>query len=183
MNNVANKTVLVINASYEAISFAPMRKALKLIVKQRAKVEEGLGYEIYAGIPFPTVIRLTTYVRIPVQKPTLSRKHILIRDRYRCQYCAKRFRPSELTLDHVIPKSRGGRETFENLVAACGFCNRKKADKSLEECGMTLLHKPRATNIHTPRFLLRNLAVEEKSWQKYLYYDSSGDQRFSHVEA
>lgn len=174
MNNVANKSVLLINASYEAVAFTPMRKAVKLIHKQRAKVEEDLGYEIYAGIPFPTVIRLLTYVRIPIQKPTLSRKNILLRDRHRCQYCGIKFSPSVLTLDHVFPKSRGGRETFENLVACCGPCNRKKGDKLLEECGMTLLHRPRASNIHTPRFMLRSLAVEEKSWQKYLYYDNEG---------
>ena len=64
MNNVANKSVLLLNASYEAIAFAPMRKAVKLIVKQRAKVEEHLDYEIYVGIPFPTVVRLLTYVRL-----------------------------------------------------------------------------------------------------------------------
>jgi len=181
MNNVANKSVLLINASYEAIAFAPMRKAVKLIVKQRAKVEEDLGYEIYAGIPFPTVVRLLTYVRIPVQKPTLSRKNILLRDRHRCQYCGQRFTPSALTLDHIFPKSRGGRETFENLVACCGPCNRKKGDKLLEESGMTLLHRPRASNIHTPRFMLRSMAVEEKSWQKYLYYDSEGSKSHQHV--
>jgi 5-methylcytosine-specific restriction endonuclease McrA len=182
MNNVANKSVLLLNASYEAIAFAPMRKAVKLIVKQRAKVEEHLDYEIYVGIPFPTVVRLLTYVHIPIQRPTLSRKSVLLRDRHRCQYCGKRFSPAVLTLDHIIPKCRGGRESFENLVACCGPCNRKKGNKLLEESGMTLLHKPRASNIHTPRFLLRSMATEEdKSWQKYLYFDNAGDTKYSTV--
>lgn len=172
--NVANKSVLVINASYEALAFAPMRKAVKMIVKGKADVTEYLeGREMHSGIPFPTVVKLRTYVHIPVRKPTLSRKAILLRDRHRCQYCGQRFSPGVLTLDHIHPKSKGGRETFENLVACCPPCNRKKGDKSLEECGMTLLHRPRASNIHTPRFLMRSMATEEKSWQKYLYFDSS----------
>jgi 5-methylcytosine-specific restriction endonuclease McrA len=171
--NVANKAVLIINASYEAISIAPMRKAVKLIVKGRADVTESLDYEIHAGIPFPTVVKLRTYVHIPIRKPTLSRKSILLRDRHRCQYCGQRFSPGVLTLDHILPRCRGGRDTFENLVACCTGCNRKKGDKLLEESGMTLLHKPKASNIHTPRFMLRSLAVEEISWQKYLYFDSS----------
>jgi 5-methylcytosine-specific restriction endonuclease McrA len=171
--NVANRAVLVINASYEAIAIAPMRKAVKLIVKGRADVTEHLDREIHAGIPFPTVVKLRTYVHIPIRKPTLSRKSILLRDRHRCQYCGQRFSPGVLTLDHILPRCRGGRETFENLVACCQPCNRKKGDKLLEESGMTLLHRPRASNIHTPRFMLRSLAAEEKSWQKYLYFDSS----------
>lgn len=173
MNNVANKSVLLINASYEAIAFTPMRKAVKLIHKGRADVTDDLGYEIYAGIPFPTVIKLRTQVQIPFRKMTFSRKGVLLRDRHKCQYCGQRFSPSALTLDHIIPRCRGGRETYENMVAACGPCNRKKGDKSLEDSGMTLLNRPKSSNIHTPRFMLRNLAVDEPAWKKYLYYDSS----------
>lgn len=174
MTNVANKSVLLLNASYEALAFAPMRKAVKLVVKGRADVTDHLGYEIHSGIMFPTVVKLRSQVHVPFRKHTLSRKAILMRDRYRCQYCGVRFSPSVLTLDHIIPRSKGGRDSFENLVCACGPCNRKKSDKTLEESGMTLLHRPRASSVHTPRFMLRSLAAEEKSWQKYLYYDNEG---------
>ena len=179
--NVANKSVLLLNASYEAIAFAPVRKAVKLVVKSRADVVEQLDREIHAGIPFPTVVKLRTYVHIPIRKPSLSRKAILLRDRHRCQYCGQKFSPGVLTLDHIVPVSKGGRNSFENLVCACGPCNKKKGDKMLEESGMTLLHKPRSMGIHTPRFMLRSLATEEPSWQKYLYFDSAGDTKYATV--
>lgn len=181
MQNAVNRPVLVLDFSLQPISIRSARRALTLVVKGRAIVQEDTGREVVPGIMFPSVIRLKEYRYIPVQIQILSRKNILLRDRNICQYCAKHFPTAELTLDHIIPKSKGGRDTWENLCACCGPCNKKKADKSLEECGMTLLHKPRKASIHTSRFVLKSMGEEDPLWRRYLYFDSAGDQRYQHA--
>src|SRR5271170_7407830 len=166
------QAVLQINASFEPMAFCSARRALALVIKDKAIVIETMDKEVRPGMKYPSVIRLREYRHIPHKMQTLSRKNILLRDRNSCQYCGVKFHPSVLTLDHVIPKSKGGRASFENLVAACPSCNRKKADKTLEECGMTLLHKPRASNIHTARFILRCMGSDDPKWRKFLYHES-----------
>jgi 5-methylcytosine-specific restriction endonuclease McrA len=150
-------------------------------VKDRAIIQEHAGHEVCRGIMLPSVIRLKEYRYIPVRVQILSRKNILLRDRHICQYCAKKFQAGELTLDHIVPKSKGGKDTWANLVACCGPCNKKKADKTLEECGMTLLHKPRPASIHTSRFVLKSMGEEDPLWRPYLYFDSAGDKRYQHA--
>src|SRR5246127_5907128 len=112
--------VLVLNASYEPINICGARRALVLVLKGVARTEEEQGAILHAArarVPMPSVIRLLEYRRIPHQTRALSRKNILLRDRNTCQYCGEVFAPGELTLDHVIPRSRGGNSTWENLVA------------------------------------------------------------------
>lgn len=182
MRNAVNKAVLVLSSSFEPISIRSARRALTLVVKERAVIQEHTGQEVCRGIMFPSVIRLKEYKYIPVRVQIVSRKNIFLRDRNICQYCAKHFHTSLLTLDHIIPRSKGGRETWDNLCACCSACNKKKADNSLEESGMKLLHKIRPASIHTSRFVLKSMGEEEDpAWRKYLYFDSVGDQRFSHV--
>jgi 5-methylcytosine-specific restriction endonuclease McrA len=94
-------------------------------------------------VQLPSVIRLLEYRRIPHQTRALSRKNILMRDRYTCQYCQKTLPSSEMTLDHVIPRSRAGETTWENLVACCHHCNNKKGCRTPEEAGMKLTRPPR----------------------------------------
>jgi len=169
--SLIDKAVLVINASYEPVSITPAREALKKLAKKVAVIEERVGErDIYPGIPMPSVIRLLRYRHVPLHKTVLSRKNFYLRDRYRCQYCGVRFEARDLTLDHVIPRSRGGASTWENMVACCKQCNHQKGDKTLAEAGLILLHKPRSLSIHTSRFLLRRLGLEEdERWGKYLY--------------
>ena len=168
--------VLVLNASYEPINICGARRALVLVLKGVAKTEEEHGLMLHAQrnrMAMPSVIRLLEYRRIPHQTRALSRKNILLRDRNTCQYCSVVLPPGELTLDHVIPRSRGGNSTWENLVACCHECNRRKDDLSLEESGMRLRRRPRPATVHTGRHLLRDLAAEYRVWQKYLFYDST----------
>ena len=181
MRNAINSAVLVLNSSFEAISIRSARRALTLVVKDRAVIQEHTGKEVYPGIFMPSVIRLKEYRYIPVRVQILSRKNIFLRDRNICQYCAKHFPVSELTLDHIVPKSKGGKDSWHNLVCACRECNRKKADLSLEECGMTLLHRPRAASIHTSRFILKSMGGESPSWRPYLYFDSEGSKSHQHA--
>lgn len=175
-NDQTMAAVLQINASYEPMAFCTTRRALKLIVKGKAFVEQEHERECRPGMRFPSVIRLSHQTRVPHRQQTLTRKNILLRDRHHCQYCDVKFHPSALTLDHVHPRSRGGKSTWANLVACCSPCNRRKADRTCEEAGMMLLHKPRSASIHTSRFLMRLIGVEDPLWSRYLYTES--DSRF-----
>jgi 5-methylcytosine-specific restriction endonuclease McrA len=148
--------VLVLNASYEPINICAVRRALVLVLK--------------AAIRLPSVIRLLEYRRIPHQTRALSRKNILMRDRYTCQYCHRTMPSGELTLDHVIPRSRAGESAWENLVACCNPCNNRKGNRTPEEAGMKLLRLPRPFSLHTSRHLMRMLGKGDAQWRKYLFY-------------
>ena len=107
---------------------------------------------------------------IPHQTRALSRKNILMRDRYTCQYCHRTLPSAELTLDHVIPRSRAGESAWENLVACCHSCNNRKGGRTPEEAGMKLARPPRPFSIHTSRHLMRMLGRSDAQWRKYLFY-------------
>jgi 5-methylcytosine-specific restriction endonuclease McrA len=168
------RPVLVLNASYEPINICGARRALVLVLKGVAKTEEEQGAVLHAArirIPMPSVIRLLEYRRIPHQTRALSRKNILLRDRNSCQYCAVVLTSSELTLDHVIPRSRGGLSTWENLVACCHSCNRRKGNSLLGELkDMKLLREPRPFSLHTSRHIMRMIGQADERWRRYLYY-------------
>jgi 5-methylcytosine-specific restriction endonuclease McrA len=166
--------VLVLNASYEPINICGARRALVLVLKGVAKTEEEQGAILHAArarMPMPSVIRLLEYRRIPHQTRALSRKNILLRDRNTCQYCSVILHASELTLDHVQPRSRGGLSTWENLVACCHSCNRRKGNQLLHELqDMRLLREPRPFSLHTSRHIMRMIGHSDQKWRKYLYY-------------
>jgi len=168
-----HKPVLVLNASYEPINVCAARRALVLVLKGVASAEELSNSLIHSSrhsLPMPSVIRLLEYRRIPHQTRALSRKNILMRDRYTCQYCHKTLPSSELTLDHVVPRSRAGETTWENLVACCHPCNNRKGSRTPDEAGMKLARAPRPFSLHTSRHLMRLLAKSDDRWQKYLFY-------------
>jgi 5-methylcytosine-specific restriction endonuclease McrA len=168
-----HKPVLVLNASYEPINVCAARRALVLVLKGVATAEEHdslLVRSTRQSLRLPSVIRLLEYRRIPHQTRPLSRKNILMRDRYTCQYCLTTLPSSELTLDHVIPRSRAGETAWENLVACCHPCNNRKGNRTPEEAGMPLSRVPRSFNLHTSRHLMRQLAHGDLQWRKYLFY-------------
>ncbi len=165
--------VLVLNASYEPINVCAARRALVLLLKGVASAEEEAREYVHSpsrAIPVPSVIRLLEYRRIPHQTRALSRKNILIRDRYTCQYCERTLSSAELTLDHVMPRSRGGESNWENLVACCHRCNNRKGNRLPDEAGMDLIRQPRPFNLHTSRHLMRLLGRSDERWRKYLFY-------------
>lgn len=167
------KPVLVLNASYEPINICAARRALVLVLKGVACAEEhspGHFHSARRAINVPSVIRLLEYRRIPHQTRALSRKNILMRDRYTCQYCHKVLPSGEMTLDHVIPRSRAGETTWENLVACCHRCNNRKGSRTPEEAGMKLLRQPSPFSLHTSRHLMRLLGRSDDQWRKYLFY-------------
>jgi 5-methylcytosine-specific restriction endonuclease McrA len=165
--------VLVLNASYEPINVCAARRAIVLVLKGVAMTEEENGHFLHSTrftVRVPSVIRLLEYRRIPHQSRALSRKNILLRDRNTCQYCGTVLANGELTLDHVIPRSRGGQSTWENLVACCHECNRRKGNHMPGETSLRLLREPRAYNLHTSRHLMRLMGHSDSKWRKYLFY-------------
>lgn len=159
--------VLVLNASYEPLNITSWRRAIVLLLKGKAEQVEHNGKFIYSDVPLPTVIRLRHYVRIPYHEIPLTRRNILHRDSHTCQYCS--YSGDELTLDHVIPRSRGGPDSWENLVSACVRCNVKKGNRTPEESKMPLTRIPRrpysSLYFEVSKHLKSGLHQE---WQKYV---------------
>ena len=159
--------VLVLNASYEPLNITSWRRAVVLLLKGKAEQLEHNGRLVYSDFPLPSVIRLRQYIRIPYKEIPLTRRNILERDRCTCQYC--NYRGEQLTLDHIIPRSRGGRETWENLVAACVRCNVKKGNRTPKEAGMTLHRLPRrpysSLHFELVKYTKGNL---NHKWRKYV---------------
>jgi len=138
--------VLVLNASYEPLNVCTVRRAHVLVFKGKAEVIEDLGKPLRSAAEtfvWPHVIRLLSYVRVPksVQRK-ISRRALFARDGWRCQYCGNE--SGKLTLDHVVPRSRGGESSWENVVTSCAPCNLRKGNRMLEEVGMRLHAPPRA---------------------------------------
>jgi 5-methylcytosine-specific restriction endonuclease McrA len=167
------KPVLVLNASYEPINVCGARRAMVLVLKGVASAEEQSALFVRSArvaVRVPSVIRLLEYRRIPHQTRALSRKNIMMRDRYTCQYCLRTLPSGELTLDHVIPRSRSGESAWENLVACCNPCNNRKGNRTPEEAGMRLTRSPRPFSLHTSRHLMRLLGKSDEQWRKYLFF-------------
>ncbi len=168
-NGMLTGSVLVLNQSYEPLTICSVKKAIILVLLRKAEVVEVLQGRKIRSIrqeyPFPSVIRLNRYVRVPFRKVELSRRNIFRRDRFQCQYCGRR--STALTIDHVIPKSRGGEDTWENLVTACIPCNAKKGNRTPEEAHMKLLRQPRRPNFVLFMRLSEHTIQEE--WKQYLF--------------
>jgi 5-methylcytosine-specific restriction endonuclease McrA len=161
--------VLVLNASYEPINVCTVRRATVLVLKSRAEViEKGEGALHSERLEFarPCVIRLIRYVRIPrdVHRRKITRKAVLARDSYTCQYCGHE--ASGLTVDHVIPRSRGGESSWENIVASCAPCNRKKGNRLPREVSMHPRKHPRPPG---PTVFIRIASPRiPNAWEPYL---------------
>lgn len=143
---------LVLNAGHEPVQLIRWQRALCLVLLEKAEVLSEYGRKIRSVdriFPLPGVIRLKIYIRSFHHRGLLrcTRKNVFARDDHRCQYCLRRFPVKELTLDHVLPRSRGGRDSWSNIVSACSGCNRRKGDRLPSECGMQLQRRPRQPGI------------------------------------
>lgn len=139
---------LVLNAAYEPIHLISWEKAMCLVFTSKAEIVAEYDHMIRSVsqiFKMPSVVRLKKYVRTfkRTMNARCTRRNVLMRDRYTCQYCFHGCNTSTITIDHVMPRSRGGKTTWDNVVAACHPCNRKKADRTPEESGMLLAKKPR----------------------------------------
>jgi 5-methylcytosine-specific restriction endonuclease McrA len=163
-------SVLVLNASYEPLHVVSVRRAVVLLLSEKAQLVEAAEATLRSErltVPMPVVIRLVAYVKIPRRwRLPVSRRGVLARDNYTCQYCGVQPGKAQLTVDHVMPRSRGGDKSWENLVTACAPCNRRKGGRRPEEAAMRLGRPPAA-----PRYVV--LAFVEgggrnDAWLKYL---------------
>ena len=164
--------VLVLNATYEPLNVVSVRRAVLLLLKEKAEIVEATEAWLRSeqlALPVPLVIRLVYYVRIPRRfSLPVSRRTVMARDHYACQYCGIRLSRAQLTIDHVLPRSRGGETRWDNVVTACGPCNRRKGSRTPDEARMPLRCQPRR-----PRYLAFTLlegASAPKVWNKYMYF-------------
>lgn len=177
---------LVLNADYRPLSYFPLslwswQDAVRAIFLDRVNVlfeyEDKFVRSPSIRIKLPSVIVLKEYVENK-RKPVFSRFNVFLRDDWQCQYCGEHFKTHDLTFDHVIPRSKGGETSWENIVAACGHCNTLKGNRLPEECGMFPIRDPmQPTNYalqekgraYPPNFL-------HESWRDFLYWDAELDQ-------
>lgn len=158
---------LVLNATYEPLSVVPVRRALVLVLRDRADVVESNGHvwrSEHVELAAPSVIKLRHYVKVRFDRRVpLNRRSIFLRDDHRCQYC---HRAAE-NIDHVIPRSQGGGHTWENVVAACRRCNTKKGGRTPAQAGLTLRSKPRRPS-QRGWALVAGGSIADPTWEQYL---------------
>ena len=164
-----NLPVLVLNQTYEPLNICRVRRAVVLIYQNKAEMlENGSGFihSVNLEFPVPSVIRISSMIRRPPRSGRkLTRLEIFKRDQYTCQYCGKETR--HLTLDHVIPRYRGGQHTWENVVSACVPCNRRKAGRTPQEARMKLIRRPSQPRVTGLFYIPAHYPYIRSEWQKY----------------
>lgn len=163
-----NPSVLVLNQNYEPLNVCNEKRAVVLVSRGKAEVlEHGSGClrSVSQSIQRPSVIRLIYLIKRPRPKARLTRKEIFLRDNYTCQYCG--LRSKDLTIDHVVPRHRGGRHTWDNLVSACRACNHRKGGKTVEEARMSLRRPPFQPKV-TTYYILHQYLQTYNEWQKFI---------------
>ncbi len=165
-----NLPVLVLNQSYEPLNICRVRRAVVLLYQNKAEMlENGSGFIHSANwdFPVPSVIRLASMIKHPRRSERkLTRLEVFKRDQHTCQYCGKETR--QLTLDHVVPRYRGGEHTWENVVSACVPCNRRKAGRTPQEAGMRLIRQPSHPHDSGLFYIPAHYTHIRSEWQKYL---------------
>jgi len=160
--------VLVLNQNYEPLNVCNVRRAVVLLDRGKAEIiENGRGYlkSATAVYEIPSVIRLVYLIRRPRPQGRLTRRDIFLRDHFLCQYCGKQTK--DLTLDHVMPRHRGGGHTWENVVAACKVCNHRKAGRTPEEAHMHMLRAPYRPSYSYFRTFYHYLESND-GWRKFI---------------
>lgn len=166
-----SQRVLVLNASYEPLQLISVRRAVILLLQEKAEVVEAARQQLRAramALDVPLVIRLMRYIRIPRRlKLPCSRRGVFARDRETCQYCGAQPGRSHLTMDHVVPRSQGGGTTWDNVVAACRDCNHRKGGRTPEQANMKLAIVPRQPQYVA--FALLGELERHDVWRKYAF--------------
>jgi 5-methylcytosine-specific restriction endonuclease McrA len=163
--------VLVLNASYEPLQLISVRRAVILLLQEKAEVVEAARQQLRAralSLAVPLVIRLVRYIRIPRRlKLPCSRRGVFARDRETCQYCGVQPGRAHLTMDHVVPRSQGGGTTWDNVVTACRDCNHRKGGRTPEQANMKLAIVPRQPQYVA--FALLGELERHDVWRKYAF--------------
>jgi len=165
-----NGQVLVLNQNYEPLNICAWQRAVSLIYVGKALMLEHDSRVLHSPsvtIPMPSVIRIARQIKRPLPEVKLSRQSLMARDRYTCQYCGKKSK--HLTVDHVIPRERGGRHDWDNLVACCMACNNRKRNRTPREADMSLIRQPsRPRFIPYLSFATMRQALQNEVWRDYL---------------
>jgi len=162
---------LLLNSTYEPLQVIGWQRAIVMI--HLGKVEVLRSYErilraVSWTIPQPAVVKLHGFVKRHRTRVAFSRRNVFLRDGFRCQYCGQRFPAHELTCDHVVPRSLGGRTSWENMVSACGPCNRRKGDRSPEQARMRLIATPVRPESLPPLFFRLGGDQPPEPWREFL---------------
>ena len=181
---ILNGRVLLLNFSYEPLGTVGVARAMCLQHRGVVFVEEFDGERVLRSpreeFRVPSVVRLRRYVDVRRRRQTagMKRLRIFVRDRFRCQYCGQKRAAADLTLDHITPRSRGGRSAPENLAAACVACNTRKGSRTPEEARMPLLTPQTALRVGLEQVLLCHYAESRPEWRKYLFFpEALADER------
>jgi len=186
VTKVLQRPTLVLNRNWQPVNVATVARALVLLWNESARVVDPADYQTYTWedwsglrprdgerfiqavrfrLRVPEVVTLSEYDRLPTAAVTFSRRNIFKRDHFTCQYCGAQPGSEELTLDHVVPRSQGGESRWDNCVLACLKCNKHKADRTPEQAGMRLRHKP-VRPTWNPLYAFHEVRVE--SWSKFV---------------
>ncbi len=167
-SSMQNVKVLLLNQNYEPVTVVSAQKAIILTFLEKVEIVERHDRWVHSqhtALPLPSIVRLLRYIRIPNQHVELSRRNILKRDNFRCQYCGTTKGP--FTVDHIIPKVKGGGESWENLVCACVRCNNRKGDRTPEQANLKLVKSPRRPS-HL-FFIQHHMGVSDDCWKPYIF--------------
>jgi len=176
-----NDRVLLLNQTYEPLGTVSVARAVVMTFKDAVYVEEWDGDRVLRSVTaefqVPSVIRRRTYLNIRRRREQagMKRLRIYMRDKFRCQYCGEKKKAPELTLDHIMPRSRGGDNSPVNVVAACLACNGRKGNRTPAEARMPLLTSQAALRVKLERVVLCHYAEARAEWRKYLFMDVHDD--------
>jgi 5-methylcytosine-specific restriction endonuclease McrA len=176
-----NGRVLLLNQTYEPLGTVSVARAVIMTFKNRVTVEELDGDRVlrsaHAEFPVPSVIRRREYINVRRRREAAGarRMRIYMRDKFRCQYCGEKKSAGELTLDHILPRSRGGDNSPVNIVTACVLCNGRKGSRTPDEARMPLLTSQSALRVKLERVMLCHYAEDRAEWRKYLFMDMHDD--------
>ena len=165
---MSSSAVLVLNQNYEPLNVCNARRAFNLVDRGKAEViehSEGALRSAFHAFPIPSVLRLIYMIRRPRPQMRLTRREIFVRDHYTCQYCSRQTK--DLTIDHVLPRHRGGPHTWDNLVSACRSCNHRKAGRTPSEAHMRLLNEP----VRPPSssyYVFYHYLEAQSDWRKFI---------------
>ena len=170
---------LVLNADFRPLSYFPLslwswQDTVKAVFLDRVNiisVYDRVVHSPTAELRLPSVISLKEYIHA-TRRPAFTRFNVFLRDRFTCQYCGRPFATHELTFDHVVPRSKGGRTTWDNVVTSCSSCNLMKGNRLAHQCGMRPIHVPQQPTAHQLQENGRNFPPTflHDSWRDYLFY-------------
>ena len=171
IGSILSRSVLVLNTNYSPMDICTARRAICLFYNEKVDILESYSEAVHSPsttLSLPSIVKLKDFVKHHQMEVVLSRKNLMIRDKHQCQYCHTK--KGTLTMDHVLPKNRGGLDSWENLVAACQVCNRKKGNQTPEEAKMHLNRFPKKPN--KINYFQQFIHEKQLAWRPYLFMES-----------